>query len=165
MIINKVDSLRKWNPIPATGLILDVYSVSLSREINVISVVGNNKDALALLFVTGVVQYADGSEIAFGTDTSWLTAGPFVPPPPTFAEIGFDDSKWPHAVVVTTPTVTPLVIPPFTGTVCGLSDKTGADHGNGHDGPLTIPLPTVCPSLPPFTDGSRSLLLGSASSG
>lgn len=151
------------HPNSPTGLILDVYSVSLSHETNVISVVAANNDNVALLFVTGVVQYTDGSEIAFGTDTSWLTAGPNVPPPPTFAEIGFDDSKWPHAVVVTVPTVTPLVVPPFTGKVCGLSDNAGAEHGNGdkgkgRDGPFTIPsLPTVCPALPPLTEGSKSL--------
>ncbi|KAF9076726.1 hypothetical protein BDP27DRAFT_1312490 [Rhodocollybia butyracea] len=117
-----------------SGVALDVYSVSITHPISIIAVNVTNLANIAQLFITGVVQYADGTQTAFVTDTT---------------------CKWFAAVVngdSTIPPYTPLSLAPFTGTACGQSDKP-----DDPDGPIIIPpSPTVCPVLPPLPIGSSS---------
>lgn len=149
------DNIRKGgDPAGSAFRELDIYSVSLSHTKNVIAVNATNVVSVDGVILTGVVQYEDGSQTAFVTDASWLTAGN-IPPPEKFQVIDYDDSRWAHAIVIGPVGTQPwgvLHFAPFTGKVCGQSDQLVSP-----DGPLVIPpLPLVCPILPPLPDGTRS---------
>ncbi|KAJ3861870.1 hypothetical protein EV359DRAFT_7737, partial [Lentinula novae-zelandiae] len=94
------DNIRKGgDPAGSAFRELDIYSVSLSHTKNVIAVNATNVVSVDGVILTGVVQYEDGSQTAFVTDASWLTAGN-IPPPEKFQVIDYDDSRWAHAIVI-----------------------------------------------------------------
>ncbi|KAE9402206.1 hypothetical protein BT96DRAFT_1017771 [Gymnopus androsaceus JB14] len=145
---------KAGSPSGASWHILDEYSVSLSHTDNVIAVNATNVVSVDGVILTGVVTYEDGSQTAFTTDASWLTAGSATPPK-GFQEIGFDDSKWTPAAVIggigTAPWA-PLSIAPFTGKACGVPDT---DHHYPGPGPVLI-----CPVLPPLARRCKEPILG-----
>ncbi|KAJ4472097.1 hypothetical protein J3R30DRAFT_3407605 [Lentinula aciculospora] len=147
------DNIRKaGDPAGSAFRELDIYSVSLSHVKNVIAVNATNVVSVDGVILTGIVRYEDGSQTAFVTDASWLTAGN-IPPPDKFQDVGYDDSRWAHAAVIGPVGTQPwgaLHFAPFTGKACGQSDQ-------GNSGPVIIPhIPFVCPILPPLADGAKS---------
>ncbi|KAJ3991594.1 hypothetical protein F5050DRAFT_1129977 [Lentinula boryana] len=143
------DNIRKGgDPAGSAFRELDIYSVSLSHVKNVIAVNATNIVNVDGVILTGVVQYEDGSRIAFVTDASWLTAGAATPPD-KFQEIEFDDSKWAHAAVIGPVGTQPwgaLHFAAFTGKVCGQSDQPHSPHHPN----------IICPALPPLPEGQVS---------
>ncbi|KAJ3734484.1 hypothetical protein DFJ43DRAFT_1037704 [Lentinula guzmanii] len=146
------DNIRKGgDPAGSAFRELDIYSVSLSHIKNVIAVNATNIINVDGVILTGVVKYEDGSQTAFVTDASWLTAGAATPPD-RFQEIEFDDSKWAHAAVIGPVGTLPwgaLHFAAFTGKVCGQSDQPHSPH-HPH-----IP-DIICPALLPLPEGQVS---------